>query len=215
MLQSERSQIVSQFVAPEIAGVLRRRGLQPVMQRQRPEIAAIVCDLRGFTAFAATAEPDVVVDLLEGFCRQAGEISARFDATVKDHAGDGLLILVGASDAASGPGRAAARIGPVLMARFREAASQRHFPGPAIGIATGEASVGAIRGAGRLESVAVGNPVNLAARLCDRAGDGAVLCDPSTAAQLDDEDTESRGQVALKGFGDAVPAYRLIAPASV
>lgn len=209
MVQSERGLAMSQFVAPKIAGMLRRRGLQPVMQRQRREIAAIVCDLRGFTAFAASAEPDVVVDLLEGFYQQAGEIAARFDATVKDHAGDGLLILVGAPDAVAEPGAVAARIGLVLMQRYRKLTEADALPGLGIGIATGEATVGAVQGAGRLEYVAIGTPVNLAARLCDRAGDGEVLCDAATADQLEDRAVETREPVWLKGFDNAVAVCAL------
>lgn len=208
MLQSERGLTMSQFLAPKVAGLLRRRGLQPIMQRQRREIAAIVCDLRGFTAFAASTEPEVVVDLLEDFYRQAGEIAARFDATVKDHAGDGLLILVGAPDPVDQPGAVAASIGRALMQRYR-AERPRQLPGLGIGIATGQATVGAVQGAGRLEYVAIGNPVNLAARLCDQAADGEVLCDPATADQLAPDATVAREPLALKGFPEPIRLHLL------
>lgn len=214
MLQSERGLVMSQFVAPSIARQLRRRGLRPVMQRQRQEITAIVCDLRGFTAFAATAEPDVVVDLLERFYRDAGEIATRFGATVKDHAGDGLLILVGAPDAVPQPAAIAARIGLALMQRYRELSDDRGLPGLGIGLATGDATVGAVQGAGRLEYVAIGNPVNRAARLCDQAADGEVLCDAATVAQLDGHAAQARGSANLKGFGDAVAVHALREPAN-
>ncbi|WP_052367664.1 adenylate/guanylate cyclase domain-containing protein [Algiphilus aromaticivorans] len=212
MLQSERGLAMSQFVAPKIAGMVRKRGLQPVMRRERREITAIMCDLRGFTAFAARSEPDVVVDLLEAFYQRAGAIAATYDATVKDHAGDGLLILVGAPDAVAQPGAVAARIALKLMTSFRTEADEDALPGLGIGIASGAATVGAVRGAGRLEYVAIGDPVNLAARLCGHAADGEVLCDDATRAQLDDAPdiaTVSATPVQLKGFEEAVTPYRL------
>lgn len=214
MLQSERGMAMSQFVAPKIAGMVRRRGLQPVMRRERREITAIMCDLRGFTAFAARSEPDVVVDLLEAFYQRAGAIAAAHDATVKDHAGDGLLILVGAPDPVPKSGAVAARIGLKLMAGFRAEVGDNAFPGLGIGIASGAATVGAVQGAGRLEYVAIGEPVNLAARLCDHAAEGEVLCDAATRAQLDempDIAAEGAAPIRLKGFDAAVTPYRLLA----
>lgn len=212
MLQGERGVAMSRFVAPKIAGMVRRRGLQPVMRRERREIAAVMCDLRGFTAFAARSAPDVVVDLLEDFYQRAGAIAAAHDATVKDHAGDGLLILVGAPDPVAQPGTVAARIGLKLMAAFRTQAGDGTLPGLGIGIASGTATVGALRGAGRLEYVAIGEPVNLAARLCDHAADGEVLCDAATAAQLDaatDIVAEGVEPIRLKGFDAAIAPHRL------
>lgn len=214
MVQGERGRAMSRFVAPKIAGMVRSRGLQPVMRRERREIAAVMCDLRGFTAFAAQSRPDTVVNLLEGFYQRAGEVAARFDATVKDHAGDGVLILVGAPDAINQPGAVAAKIALRLMADFRAEAEQDALPGLGIGVATGAATVGALQGAGRLEYVAIGEPVNLAARLCSLAADGEVLCDTATAAQIAETGgilAEERAAVSLKGFSDAVTPYQLLA----
>ena len=82
-------------------------------------------------------------------------------------------------------------------------------------MATGKATVGAIRGAGRLEYVAVGTPVNLAARLCNRAADGEVLSDDRTQAALRKDDavtSTAREPEQLKGFPDPVPVYSLMPP---
>jgi class 3 adenylate cyclase len=140
-------------------------------------------------------------------------VAAAHRATVKDHAGDGVLILVGAPLPVKNSTEHAARLAQQLMRTWqtRRAGS---FPGLGlgIGVATGVVTIGAIQGAGRLEYVAVGNAVNLASRLCNRAEDGQILIDEETYAGL----AASTSQMALghspellKGFTQPVPVYSL------
>lgn len=214
VIQGQRGHFMSQFLSPEVAGVVRSQGLSKVLQRERRPLSVVVCDLRGFTGYAREHDSGKVMSLLERYYNVVGEVASEFGGTIKDHAGDGVLILVGAPLSLKDHARRAAlmsleimrRVPPVLQAAGTDL-------GFGVGVATGKATVGAIRGAGRLEYVAVGTPVNLAARLCSRAAAGEVLSDDRTQDALSPEDAvtaTAREPEQLKGFPDPVPVFALV-----
>lgn len=212
IIQARRGEFMSQFLSPQVARVLNLQGMGQVMRRERRQISVVVCDLRGFTRFAAERVSDEVMDLLQRFYQLAGEIAARHGGTVKDHAGDGLLILVGAPLPVRDHAAAAARLALELMQEALPLLQREGELGLGIGIATGQLTVGAIQGAGRMEYVAVGNAMNLAARLCQRARSGEILCDRRTQEALPASDGPaalSREAETFKGFDAPVPVYAL------
>ncbi|GEM_PF-321349 len=215
ILQSRRGQFMRQFLSPEVARIVQQEGLDRALQRERRVLSAVACDLRGFTAFARERDSGEVIDILERYYDVVGEVAAAHGGTIKDHAGDGVLILVGAPVAIEDHARRAALLGLELMDRTQKLLAELAPElGMGIGIATGTMTVGAIKGAGRLEYVAVGNAVNLAARLCDRAENGEVLADLRTSQQLQAEDgirTEERRPEPLKGFPQPIPIQALFA----
>ncbi len=213
ILQGRRGQFMRQFLSPEVARLVQAEGIERTLQRERRVLSVLVCDLRGFTSYARTRSSNEVTAVLEQYYDVVGKAASRHAGTVKDHAGDGVLILVGAPLPVADHARRA-----VALALDLKQAGQRLLLGVApelglgIGIATGHATVGAIHGAGRLEYVAVGNPVNLAARLCDRAADGEILSDRRTAEALRSEDgvqVEERAPEPLKGFPEPIPVCAL------
>lgn len=214
-VQAQRGLNLRRFVSDELSDLVDREGVASARKRERRDISVVSCDLRGFTAFARTHDSDTVVSLLEDYYQCVGEIADRCGGTVKDHAGDGVLILVGAPR----PDADHARTAVILARTILEAADRILLKAPeqlgiGIGIATGEATIGAIEGAGRLEYVAVGNVVNLAARLCDRASDREILLDQRTCQQAElAEPAIERPPEPLKGYAEAVPIYAL--PASL
>ncbi|MGH8561577.1 MAG: adenylate/guanylate cyclase domain-containing protein, partial [Nevskiales bacterium] len=193
VIQGQRGHFMSQFLSPEVARVVRSEGLAKVLQRERRPLSVVVCDLRGFTAYAREHDSGKVVNLLERYYNIVGEVASEFSGTIKDHAGDGMLILVGAPLPLKDHARRAALMSLEIMRRvppmLQEAVGSQL--GLGIGVGTGKATVGAIRGAGRLEYVAVGTPVNLAARLCSRAADGEILADDRTQEGLNPDDAVS------------------------
>lgn len=212
IVQAQRGQFMSQFLSPQVARMVNLQGMGQVMRRERRQISVVVCDLRGFTRFAAERVSDEVMDLLQRFYQVAGEVAARHGGTVKDHAGDGLLILVGAPLPVPDHAQAAARLALELMRETLPLMRREGELGLGIGIATGHLTVGAIQGAGRLEYVAVGNAVNLAARLCQRAESGEVLCDHRTQEALLDLPglaALTREPEYFKGFDTPLPVYAL------
>ena len=217
ILQSRRGQFMRQFLSPEVARMVSTEGIERTLQRERRILSVVSCDLRGFTQFARTHDSNTVVSLLEDYYNVVGEVAELHGGTIKDHAGDGVLILVGAPLPIEEHARRAVLLALELMQRGQALLQQSAGNlGLGIGIATGHTTVGAIRGAGRLEYVAVGNPVNLSARLCDRAADGEVLADTRTADDLlpqDEVHIQERPPEPLKGFAEPIPVCALSADA--
>lgn len=213
IIQGQRGASMRQFLSPEIARLLSTQGMEQAMRRERRQISIVICDLRGFTAYAREHDSDGVVGLLERYYRVVGAVSLQHRGTVKDHAGDGVLILVGAPL----PDRRHALHAVRLAAELRERVGQFLKEagvdlGIGIGVATGDTTIGALRGAGRLEYAAVGTAVNLAARLCQRAADGEVLIDQTTCTAVADDPryaVDARAPEVMKGFSEAVPVFAL------
>lgn len=211
MVLSRRGQFMSQFLAPEVASLVRLKGAERVLRRERRAVSAVFCDLRGFTAYSEQRETAAVVDLLERYYAAVGAVAAAQGGTVKDHAGDGVLLLLGAPVAQKDHAARAARLALALQQALLPLLGAEGL-GLGIGVASGEATVGAIQGAGRLEYVAVGPAINLAARLCQRAEAGEVLMDGATRNALDSAMAErfaARPAEGLKGIDEAVTSYAL------
>lgn len=215
IIQGQRGQSMRQFISPEIARLLSMQGMEQAMRRERRDISIVICDLRGFTAYAREHDSDNVVGLLERYYRVVGQVSLRHRGTVKDHAGDGVLILVGAPLPDRRHAVHAVRLAQELSLRIGEFLKEAGVQlGIGIGVATGETTIGALRGAGRLEYAAVGTAVNLAARLCQRAADGEVLLDQNTGDALADDKRFSitpRAPESMKGFAEGIAVYALSA----
>lgn len=211
LAQSQRGQAMRQFISPELASKVNLEGMGSTMRRERREISVVACDLRGFTAFARESDSDQVVTLLEQYYAQAGQVAAEYGGTVKDHAGDGILILVGATGDRKNYSGRALNLAQTLQRKVQPLLQAQPLPlGLGIGVTTGEATLGAIQGAGRLEYVAVGSVVNLAARLCDRAADGEILLDATTRAAAEMQaSTETRGAEPMKGYAESIPFFAL------
>lgn len=213
IIQSERGKFMSQFISPEVARMMRAEDPRALLHRERRRISVVVCDIRGFTAYARDRDSSQVVDLLEAFYKAVGQVTDAHQSTVKDHAGDGILILVGAPVPLTDTASVAIALAQDIMRLARPLLrAQSDELGLGVGVATGATTIGAIQGAGRLEYVAVGNSVNLAARLCQRAEDGEVLLDEGTRRALvaeSDLAVQDRAPEPLKGFAEPVPVYSL------
>jgi class 3 adenylate cyclase len=203
---TRRGQLMSQFLAPQVARLMHSQGEAEVLQRERRPVTALFCDLRGFTAYGQQHDSAAVTALLERFYALVGQAAETEGATVKDHAGDGVLLLCGAPLRQRDHADRAVR----LALRLRETLSPLLIPeglGLGIGIASGEVTVGAIQGAGRLEYVAVGEAINLASRLCGEAAAGQILLAESTRTVLGDNPAvspEPCTPLHLKGVAGAV-----------
>jgi len=219
VIQGSRAQFLSRFLAPQVAELVREKGLRSATQEQTLEISVVCCDLRGFTAFSAATESREVIRILREYYDAVGAAAAAVGGTIKDQAGDGVLILIGApitfADHAQRALDLAARIrgeGGALAARWSRAERQL---GVGIGVASGYVTVGVIGGASRLEYTAVGPAVNLASRLCAEAIAGGVLVDARTRELIADEARRagllSGEALMLKGFAEPVPSFTLAA----
>jgi adenylate cyclase len=212
--QGHRGEFMSRFLSPQVAELVRRRGMDRAIQHQQAEITVVCCDLRGFTAYASVRFSGEVIELLREYYDAAGEAAAAFGATIKDFAGDGVLLLVGApvaqpDHAARGLELARRLRGSVGELTRRWSLEERKL-GVGLGVASGMVTVGVINSTSRLEYTAVGAAVNLASRLCERAADGEILADEQTirlAADARAADFKAGEPVKLQGFAVPMPLF--------
>ncbi len=217
--QGQRAQFLSRFLAPQVAQLVTKRGLKSATDEKTLELSVVCCDLRGFTAFSAATSSRRVIEILREYYDAVGVAAAACGGTIKDQAGDGVLILVGAplpfEDHAQRAIELARRIRDVGVALTRQWSDQEMQLGVGVGVASGFVTVGVIGGASRLEYTAVGSPVNLASRLCSEAAHGQVLVDQRTFELLRERSSQSRldagSALDLKGFAAPVPSYVLAA----
>lgn len=215
--QGQRAQFLSRFLSPQVAELVTRRGLKSATDEKTLELSVVCCDLRGFTAFSAATPSRRVIEILREYYDAVGAAAATCGGTIKDQAGDGVLILVGAPIAFADHAQRALElarlirsVGIALTARWSNSEMQL---GVGIGVASGFATVGVIGGASRLEYIAVGAPVNLASRLCAEASHGEVLVD-ARAMELAGTGSKSGNLHAglalqLKGFALPMQSYVL------
>src|SRR5690349_6178593 len=207
-VQGARGLFMAQFLSPQVAELVRKRGLKNAMTRTRQKVSVVCCDIRGFTAYAQANPPERVLRLLRDFYADIGAVAAQFGGTIKDLAGDGALILIGAPVPYRDEPARALGLARGLQARAR--ASVRGYSrklGLGVGVATGEVAVGIVGQGARYEYVAVGPAVNLAARLCDEAADGEIRADADTLAGAGEELPAKSELRTLKGVGREVPTY--------
>ena len=220
VVQGRRAQFMSRFLSPAVAELVGRRGLKSATDEQTLELSVVCCDLRGFTAFTAATSSQKVIAILREYYDAVGAAATECGGTIKDQAGDGVLILVGApiryEDHALRALALARQIrerGMEITARWSD---QDLSLGVGVGVASGFVTVGVIGAASRLEYTAVGPAVNLASRLCAEAAHGEILIDGRTLELLGEE-AQSRHSLRageslkLKGFVQPVQSYTLAA----
>jgi class 3 adenylate cyclase len=201
------------FLPTRVAEAVVSRDCDDLLQPHRRRIAALFCDLRGFTRFAATAEPEEIVELLEAYYDAVvTELAAR-NASIGAFAGDGIMAYFGDLVADPDPVGSAVEV----AVRLREALDpilgrwqRRGFDlGYGVGIAYGYATLGMIGAEGRSDYTALGSVVNLASPLCDEAGPHEILLDQRAHDALGESPAEPC-TLTLKGFSEPVRAYRLV-----
>lgn len=188
VLHAQRGAFMRRFLPPQVAGVVGRQGVENTIDTREAEITVVACDLRGFTAFAESHDSALVLSTLDEYYNLVGQQAVGAGATIKDYAGDGVLMLLGAPLNVECRAEKAVELSQsirhhvgVMLAELNISYNERL--GIGIGIATGPASVGVV-GRQRLEYVAVGSVVNRASRLCDKAADSEVLLDEATRCLL-------------------------------
>lgn len=213
--QGRRGLFMSRFLSPQVAELVRDSGLGRALQDKNQEISVVACDLRGFTTYSEASTSAQVITTLREYYDAVGEIVARHGGTIKDYAGDGILILVGAPLAYEDHAERALRIATDITREVGELTRRWSQNGPQLGIgaglATGPVTVGMIGGTGRMEYAAVGSAVNLAARLCENAAHGEILLDARSHSLLgaSNQASQHRGGLQLKGFDTDIDTWAL------
>ena len=211
----ERLSVMQRFVPPQLAEAIEARGAD-LLKSHRREITVVFCDLRGFTPFSETAEPEDVMAVLAELHDAVGPAIFEHGGTLAYFTGDGMMVFFNDPLPCDDPAWKAVRLAlemrdraSVLSQAWRRRGHQLEL---GVGVAAGYATCGQVGFQGRYEYTAIGTVTNLASRLCGEAAGGQVLLSERVLALVDGRvEAESVGELALKGFARPVPAYALIA----
>ena len=209
----ERIGRLKRFLAPQVAQLVSS-GDERVLESHRREVTIVFCDLRDFTPFSETAEPEEVITVLREYHKTLGALIDKFEGTIERFAGDGLLVLFNDPLPCADPSARAVRMAVEMRDQVAKLAAgwraQGHELGFGIGIAHGYATLGCVGFEGRFQYSATGTVPNLASRLCDEARNGQILVDAKVHAQVKGlAEVESVGELRLKGFHRPVKVFNV------
>jgi adenylate cyclase len=205
---------LKQFLAPQLAELIVSHGDEKILESHRREIVVVFCDLRGYTAFTETVEPEEALDFLRQYHGALGPLVSQFEGTLDQFSGDGIMVFFNDPVPIPDPAERAVK----MAVAMREAAGtliaawrrRGRMLGFGAGIAQGYATLGQIGFADRSGYTAIGTVCNLAARLCAEAKDGQILVDQRVAVSVEEMmPLEEVGELTLKGLTQPVVAYNV------
>jgi class 3 adenylate cyclase/HAMP domain-containing protein len=217
LAEIERISRLQRFLAPQLAEVIASSDENAsLLASHRREVTVVFCDLRGFTAFTESAEPEEVMRVLREYHAAVGEIIFHYEGTLDRFAGDGILILFNDPIPFPDHTQRAVRMAVEMRDTVGKLAdnwrSRGHRLGFGIGIALGYATLGQVGFDRRLEYAAVGSVTNLASRLCDEAKPGQIVISQRAFGVVKRwVDAAPIGELNLKGFNRSMPAFEIIA----
>jgi len=211
----ERLGRLKRFLSPQVADAVVSSGDEKLLGSHRALIAVLFCDIRGFTAFCETAEPEETIEVLQTYHEEMGQLINAHGAGVDHRAGDGIMVIFNDPLPCDDPAGDALRMAMAMQGRMAELCKGwrrlGHRLGFGVGISLGYATVGMVGSEGRYDYTASGTAVNLAARLCDEAADGEILLSPRAYAAVEDHfAAESTGEISLKGISAPVEIFRVV-----
>jgi class 3 adenylate cyclase len=215
----ERMGRLRRFLPPQVADLIVASGTEKQLESHRREITALFCDLRGFTGFSESSDPEDVMALLREYHAAIGEIVNKYGGTLERYAGDGVMVVFNDPIPVDNPARQAvlmaidmrAAIG-ALIEKWRKLG---HDIGFGIGIAHGFATQGTIGFEGRFDYAAIGTVSNVASRLCDEAKPGQILISPRVLMAVEDAiSVEPVGEFKLKGINRPLATYNVLSAVS-
>ncbi|HWX62740.1 adenylate/guanylate cyclase domain-containing protein [Bradyrhizobium sp.] len=212
----ERIRKLERFLAPQVAQLIASDdGHQALLDSHRREVTVVFCDLRGFTAFTETTEPEEAMNVLREYHAALGELIFRYEGTLDRYAGDGVMILFNApiqfADHTARAVKMAVEMRDAIGALCEKWRNRGHSLGFGVGIALGYATLGQIGFEQRLEYAAIGSVTNLASRLCDEARAGQVVVSRRVFGMVEAHvDAAPLDDLVLKGFNHPVLAMEIL-----
>jgi adenylate cyclase len=211
----ERMGRLRRFLSPQIAELIVSSGDESFLQSHRCDITVVFCDLRGFTSFAETAEPEDVISVLNEYHAALGDLVHRFEGTLERFTGDGLMVIFNDPLPCPDAPQRAVRMGIAMRTRMNELTEQWRHRGYlldfGVGIAQGHATLGRIGFEGRADYSAIGSVTNLAARLCAAASARQILISQRVFAATEDMlIADPLGELELRGFARPTRAYNVV-----
>ncbi len=203
--QLDRLGRLKRFFSPQIADLIVAGGAGDPLRSHRREVTVVFVDLRGFTSFAETAEPEEVMEVLRDYHAEMGRLIVEHEGTLERFAGDGIMIFFNDPIEVSNHQERAIRMAVAMRNAVNTLRTkwmkQGHDLSVGLGMATGYATIGVIGFEGRWDYSVIGTVANLAARLCAEAQPGQILVSQRFLNPIEDlVQVELLGEVALKGF---------------
>jgi len=201
----ERVGRLRRFLAPQLAQAIVSAGDEKILENHRREVVAMFCDLRGFTSFSESAEPEDIMRLLAEYHGAVGPLIRKYEGTLDRFTGDGMMVFFNdplpCEDAPERAARLAIEMRDAVAALVPGWVKRGHKLGLGIGMAQGYATLGRIGFEDRFDYTAIGAVINLAARLCAEAAEGQVLMSGRLAAAIETmAEVEDLGERMLKGM---------------
>jgi len=208
----ERVNRLRRFLPPQLVDLVVNSGDESFLESHRREIVAVFCDLRRFTPFAETAEPEEVMTVLREYHEALGDLVHRFEGTLEHFAGDGLLVFFNDPHPCEDPALRSIRMSVAMRRRIQTLSTEwqqrGHDLGFSIGIAQGFATMGRIGFEGRYEYAAIGSVTNMASRLCSIAAPDQILVTQRVHGAVQDYVvSDPVGEMTLRGFTRPIDVY--------
>lgn len=208
----ERVNRLRRFLSRQVVDVVLDNGDETVLASHRRDIVVVFCDLRGFTPFAESSEPEEVMGVLSEYHAVLGELIDRYEGTLERFTGDGVMVFFNDPLPLDEPARRAIEMSIEIRERVGELTAQWHRRaidlGIGIGVAQGYATLGRIGFEGRFDYAAIGSVTNLAARLCAAATAGQILVAQRAFTAVEEHIAANPvGELDVRGFSRAVRAY--------
>jgi class 3 adenylate cyclase len=207
---------LKRFFPPQIIDQVLADGGAVDLRRRRKPVTVVFADLRGFTAFSDSVEPEEVAATLSGYHAAMGVHIEGHGGTLERFTGDGFMVFF--NDPIEQPDHIerAARMALAMresLGELRESWQRKGYRiDMGIGIHTGYATCGFVGYEGRRDYGVIGRVTNLASRLSDTAPSGEILISSRVRAELPEAFvTEPAGELELKGFSQAQAAHHLVA----
>ncbi|WP_312012305.1 adenylate/guanylate cyclase domain-containing protein [Bradyrhizobium sp. AUGA SZCCT0182] len=211
----ERIRRLERFLAPQVAQLIASGdGHEGLLDSHRREVTVVFCDMRGFTSFTETTEPEEAMNVLREYHAALGALIFKYEGTLDRYAGDGVMILFNAPIQFEDHVKRAVK----MSVEMRDAIGQLtekwrnrgHNLGFGIGIALGYATLGQIGFEQRLEYAAIGSVTNLASRLCDEAKANQIVVSRRVYGMVE-QWVEGRpiDDLNLKGFNHPILAAEI------
>jgi class 3 adenylate cyclase/HAMP domain-containing protein len=213
----ERIRRLERFLAPQVAQLIASSdGHEGLLDSHRREVTVVFCDLRGFTAFTETTEPEEAMNVLREYHAALGELIFKYEGTLDRYAGDGVMILFNApiqfDDHTARAVRMAVEMRDTIGRLTEKWRNRGHNLGFGIGIALGYATLGQIGFEQRLEYAAIGSVTNLASRLCDEAKANQIVVSRRVYGMVEPwVEGKPIDDLNLKGFNHPILAAEILA----
>jgi class 3 adenylate cyclase/CheY-like chemotaxis protein len=213
--QLERLGRLKRFFSPQLAELIVTGDAEDPLKSHRREVTVVFLDLRGFTSFAETAEPEDVMGVLREYHGEMGRLILAHEGTLERFTGDGMMVFFNDPVPIPDPGERALQMALAMRDRVQELSLGWRKRGYeldiGVGIALGYATIGAIGFEGRWDYGAIGSVTNLAARLCGEAKPGQILVPQRVLATVEGlVEVEPVGELSLKGFHRSITAYNIL-----